>query len=417
MNKRTFIMRDIFSSLGTVITLSVLYIYFFSIMNSAGSINNTDYMTFIWGIAFILILILDDTFLRYKCKNIFIYLGGHVVPLALPFIAGVSVYALIPLVCIWIFVIYSAISYWKTEELQKSACAIEFPSELIIIYIGIFFHCYYGISKASAYAVYICGIIFFILSIMNRYFHKIILNVQSATGSNRKVDSSQYNMNTFMIILFVCFIFFVCIGIGLVFSDTSFNFVGQFFKLIGAGIVALIRMISKKQGVTHTGEAETSAPVRMQHSAQSIQNSNPLFEAIFNIFQVVIYFAIAFAIIYGVYSFFRTNMNKAKFADDDEPSNENKDKVVKLKPKRSFRNIFTPLSNRDKIRKLYKNKVNSFMKHNVKVEKSNTPAEICSAVVKTTGVSIKDITKIYEKARYSNDEITKDEVACCKKMM
>ena len=57
------------------------------------------------------------------------------------------------------------------------------------------------------------------------------------------------------------------------------------------------------------------------------------------------------------------------------------------------------------------------MKHNVKVEKSNTPAEICSAVVKTTGVSIKDITKIYEKARYSNDEITKDEVACCKKMM
>ena len=426
-NKKTFLTHDIISSASAVITLSTLYIYVFSIMSNATTSSekaghaDTDYYSILLGIAFVIILIFTDLLLRYKCSNVLIYLGGHTLPLILPFIAQIHLYALIPLACIWFFVIYSAINYWKKEEIQKGTCAIEMPSELIIIYIGIFFHCYYGISKTSACIVYICGVVFFILSMLNRYFEKIIVNIQSALGSNKKVENSQYKINTFMIILFACFIFFICCGIGLVFFDTPFNIVGSFFKLIGSGIVAILMMFNNKGTVHSQPTEETPLLPNNQAAIQPLQKSNPLFEAMFNVLQVIVYCAIAFAIIYGIYFFLRSNMHKKKFDDPDDTPDESTDKVVKLKSKRKLRNIFTSMSNNEKIRKMYKNKINTIIKKNVNlaIKKSNTPHEIehaINTVSNDSRDSVGDITALYEKARYSDKEITKEDVGYCKKL-
>lgn len=415
-NKRFFIMYDISSTIGTFITLLTLYSYlclFIAKNNSSAADLNSE---LIKGGLIIALLLLTDYISRSKCKNVFVFTAIHLLNVVPAFFISLQIFEIIVIVCIWFFTFYSAIEYWKTDALQKSTCAIVFPGEMIILYIGVFFHCYYGLSKTFSIVVYIFGIIFYALTMANKYFSKIIINIQSAEGQNKSHDSSPYKLNTFIITLFTGFIFLFSAGLALVFSDTSFNFVGKFFQFIGRKLVSLILLIKGEPEAANYDIPQAQSGMQINRLSQDVHQSSPLLNAIFNIVQVAIYVGLALLIIYSIYMFFRSNMHKEKFNTNDDKKESNPDKVVKLKKEKRRLHFLNRGTNAERIRKMYKRKINHFKKGNITISDSDTPKEISIKVYKSTGESLDMHTKIYEKARYSNIEITKDDVAYYKNL-
>jgi hypothetical protein len=79
------------------------------------------------------------------------------------------------------------------------------------------------------------------------------------------------------------------------------------------------------------------------------------------------------------------------------------------------------MSNKEKVRKIFTNKVDSTTKKNNRIilRKSYTSAQIRDSISKEESSqqdSISKLTEIYNKARYSNQEITKEDVMIAKKL-
>ena len=73
------------------------------------------------------------------------------------------------------------------------------------------------------------------------------------------------------------------------------------------------------------------------------------------------------------------------------------------------------MDNREKVRKLFTKKVDKATKANegIVIRKSYTPKQIDETLVKEQAVAREEMdaaTSVYEKARYSNHEITKEDV-------
>lgn len=67
-------------------------------------------------------------------------------------------------------------------------------------------------------------------------------------------------------------------------------------------------------------------------------------------------------------------------------------------------------NNNERARKLYKNKILSYNKKNIKVNKFLSTQDIEKEILNKTNENIQSLTQVYEKARYSNIEITKEEL-------
>lgn len=67
-------------------------------------------------------------------------------------------------------------------------------------------------------------------------------------------------------------------------------------------------------------------------------------------------------------------------------------------------------NNNDRARKLYKNKILSYNKKNIKVNKFLSTQDIEKEILNKANENIQSLTQVYEKARYSNVEISKEEL-------
>lgn len=68
------------------------------------------------------------------------------------------------------------------------------------------------------------------------------------------------------------------------------------------------------------------------------------------------------------------------------------------------------LSNKDKLRKQYKKLIKHYEKKGLKIKASSTPMELKNGVLNLTGNNLENITKIYDKTRYSLYEPTKKDI-------
>lgn len=74
------------------------------------------------------------------------------------------------------------------------------------------------------------------------------------------------------------------------------------------------------------------------------------------------------------------------------------------------------LSNKEKLRKYYKKLIKRYRKKGLSIKTSSTSRELKDGILNLTGDDIKDITKIYNKARYSLYEPTENDIDKLKKM-
>jgi hypothetical protein len=73
------------------------------------------------------------------------------------------------------------------------------------------------------------------------------------------------------------------------------------------------------------------------------------------------------------------------------------------------------LTDKEKIRRFYKNKILKYKRNNVIINNSSSTYEIQKEVFYKASENIENITKVYEKARYSNEEITQNDMDLLKK--
>ena len=148
--------------------------------------------------------------------------------------------------------------------------------------------------------------------------------------------------------------------------------------------------------------------------------SNPVMNTLFYIFQVMLYIGIVFAILYALYKFFKTYMYRNRETDDIVEKIQSKDKTEKKND--SFRVKFKIfLSNREKVRKIYQNIISNKLKRNrrIIIHRSDTPEEIYHKLSDNSHDSqrnLKDLTAMYEKARYSASDISSEELKSAVKM-
>lgn len=106
------------------------------------------------------------------------------------------------------------------------------------------------------------------------------------------------------------------------------------------------------------------------------------------------------------------NKDKVTFIFNDKNQGEIKAKVNKIK--RDIRqNLF--LTDKEKIRRFYKNKILRYKRNNIIINNSSSTYEIQKEVFYKASENIEDITKIYEKARYSNEIITQNDMELLKR--
>lgn len=126
--------------------------------------------------------------------------------------------------------------------------------------------------------------------------------------------------------------------------------------------------------------------------------------------------AIGIAIVYMLLNRLMINIKKLKNSDkvtfvfneigeNEKKENEKRENVIS-------RRIF--LSSRDKVRKIYKKKVKSYKKRGASIKQNLTVNDIEKEILDKTSNNIDYISNIYEKARYSNEEISKEELKLTK---
>lgn len=381
--------------------------------------------TWLMGSFIIVIIVVADYFSRRYLTNLFAFFAVHLL------LIGGAV--LIPSVLIDKILLCStafsflllAIGFWRTESNERSLYVIDVPLGLILFFILIYFHG--SISKTMANEVasyaYIAGIAYFILYFIREYLDKFLSYSLSSENVSKELENT-FSTNLSLILLFNFLIIFAIMAANMFFSDNTFNIVGRFFHFLLKKFFGLFAVFDD------TGEPSAEKIPELPNSSTTITPGQPTYSkpndgfnigsAIFEIFTIVIFIAIICVVIYIIYSFIKRYMYRNNRVGDIIEKTEYKEKRTRTETKvsRPAKSFFG--SNRDKIRKIYKDSINAVTKRNNKIviRKSYTPDEIKCAVSTDELVNrenMQELTQIYEKARYSNAEITNAELEAAKR--
>lgn len=134
---------------------------------------------------------------------------------------------------------------------------------------------------------------------------------------------------------------------------------------------------------------------------------------IFDIVFIMIVITVSYLFINRLLIYIKNLKNKDKvtFVFNTDNKNEIKKKVEKVRLKI---NKILFLNDKERIRKLYKEKILKYKKNNINVSNFSSTNEIQKEILNKVCHNIEDITTVYEKARYSNEEITKEDMQIIK---
>lgn len=261
--------------------------------------------------------------------------------------------------------------------------------------------------------------------------------------------------------IFICFlsIFIMCISIGYIckarnmrlslddIENESFNrkdnniFIGGtillifmiLFVLYKSGVFEAASYLTKKisTSLLNIGKESMSQYNNDFQSADNGNNMNEMFKlndesieppgkfaqvmsVILNIIWISVTLCISYLALNRVLIYIKMLRNKDKvtFVFTSKNESEIKKKVTKIKND-IRKTIF--LSDREKIRRFYKNKILKYKRNNIIINNSSSTYEIQNEILNKASDNIEDITKVYEKARYSNEEITQNDMETLKK--
>lgn len=173
-------------------------------------------------------------------------------------------------------------------------------------------------------------------------------------------------------------------------------------------LIALLRMFlsSDKAGTEPVAEAED-----LQQAVQQIPKT-PIWVEIITVLLQIALILFAIFILYRIIRFAIRSL-LARYTSDSDiivPLNDKIEKVKQCEPKVSLvqkaKEIFDS-SYRAKIRRFYRIRIRQ--NRELSIRKNDTPSDIARQMRKVYDEDIDSLTEVYEKARYSNREITIDD--------
>jgi|GEM_PF-2692940 len=129
------------------------------------------------------------------------------------------------------------------------------------------------------------------------------------------------------------------------------------------------------------------------------------------IFYITAYFLLTIILFIIIFKIIRFAI-KLKFKDQAHEEIEStflKEDFIK-DIKRIIPKFKSNLSNKDKLRKYYKKLIKHYGKNGLKIKASSTPMELKDEILNLTSNNLENITKIYDKTRYSLYEPTKEDI-------
>lgn len=269
-------------------------------------------------------------------------------------------------------------------------------------------------SELKNFQVFIAVISIVIMSVSIGYICKV-RNVRLSMDdieneSFNKKDNNIFIGGTILLILITIFILYR-LGV----FDSAYNLT----KKIAKSLLELGRGNHSEQSSNEINNMSNGNNANMFEGLNADNLEPPgkfaqIFAAIVKVIANIIFIAITITLSYMlinrflIYIKMLRNKDKVSFVfNNNNKENEIKKKVDKIK-NNIRKSIF--LNDKEKIRKLYKNKILKYKKENIIVNNFFSTQEIQNEVLSKALDNIEDITKVYEKARYSNEEITKDDI-------
>lgn len=373
----------------------------------------------ILGALTIIFIVISNYFLRKYVTNLILFLSAHIIMVIFPFVLPITFLSRLILAIITFSYLIMGINYWKLEENEHKNYLIETPLSLAFLFILAYIHSSYAFSNSLSTYSYISGIAYFILYYTREYLDKFRL--MSINTSNNKNEISKTFSTNISLVIFLDFISMAVVSISYIFySDNLIKKISSIFKKFFRYIFSLFLKDESTAIVTET--ATTSSNTFSSHTTaidnSFIENKRnfPIIDIIFEALVYIIFIAIFFIIIYIVYSFIKNHLNQNRTSNDiiEKVTNtDTKQKSKKIHTQKSI-SLFTP--NDIKLRKIYAGKVNNVTSANsdIIIFKSFTSNEISSSILKDTSTNkdnIDKLTGLYQKARYSNHNISKDDIS------
>ncbi len=198
--------------------------------------------------------------------------------------------------------------------------------------------------------------------------------------------------------------------------DTAFSALGQLLIRVLRFVIRTITYIVTLISVLlskHSLNAEMeNAEQGLDEAFEELQEPSLLAQILDGCLMI----AAMFAIIYLAYRLITALVrifSKRYVQDTDIVKESEKPKEITKLPKKKNTIVkrlqeFFKKDNATKIRRAYRLKINSYKP--VIFKKHDTPTDIAARIYNTYDEDIDELTKVYEKARYSNEEITFDDV-------
>lgn len=399
--------------------VTLIYAYFYEVL--VKNLYHDSASRYI-GCVLVMIIILCDYLCRKYITNFITYMLIHLAFIAATVIIPRIITDKVILSVIACSFLIMAIGYWRSEEESRNTTAIEVPLGLTLFFVLAYIHSSISFSRGLSIYCYIAGIAYFILYYIREYIEKF-QGMLAANEKNSKEIYNSFSVNFSLVMMFNAIIVFIIAIAGFLYSGALFNKLWLIVQKL------LHRIFSVFKNGNSAIESEIPTEVVTGSSTQEtvydpyVENpphSSKFLATLFNVFVVIVFIAIFFTIIYLLYVFIKNHMSRYRNTDDIVEKVKKEIKTERPPKERKQRNFSLFTSNRDKVRKLYAERVDFLIKQNrdIIVRNSHTPLEIKETVNKNTGDSdgsFATLTDIYEKARYSDKEITKEDVEMAKR--
>jgi uncharacterized MAPEG superfamily protein len=331
--------------------------------------------------------------------------------------------------CIYLVILTSVAYYQKSKDnkLENTSAA------LLILFVMFYIICYLTGIRDLLQLCFILSIVYVLLYVVNSYLlnlEKFVFNHEGMTNIPfRQIRNSNHVMIVFLSSLFlVTMLAFSSIPL-----DRLLSMLGKLFLRLVRFLISLLHF-EEPEDIPEPEEEE-----QMTVEDYPIPEPSRLMEIIQEILQwVAIILVIAFIIalimytLYQIYQYFYLKSEEVVKDKIEFLSPFTQKERIKRERGKIFRNVFGR-SNNALMRKFFTQAVTANLKPDTKLDRSLTPSQLSNIIlpipseattpftedIQTMEQKIKkdQITEYYEKARYSNEECSKDEVQFLKKLL
>ena len=374
----------------------------------------------------ITVMMVIDYFSRRYVTNVLVFYGVHLAMIAAAAAIPQVILDKVVLGVVAFAYLILAHGFWRSEANERTMYVIDIPFGVVMFFVLAYFHASISknITDSIASYAYIAGVIYCLLFYTREYINKF-LAYHLSSGNNSIELESTFSTNISLILFFNLIMVFFIVVLNLFFGDSKMNFIGRFFKFIGRKFFGLFPTKPERVDIVNTVSVDiepVTGTVEQQATGTVLSGAKTGSQIVENVFEIsmVVLFIIALVVIaIAAYKFIKSYLHRHNKTGDIIEKTTFKDKKETVAAPQEEKKSFLFGSNKRKIRKLYTERIKGLKKKDagLMIRESYTPDEIAARILAKEPVNrsnLEVLTKMYQIARYSNQEISKNDVEVVK---